>query len=39
MYPTLDSYCAAYGARTSLELAPNAQNAAGLKNQTTYIPE
>ena len=39
MYPTLDGYCAAYGAPTSLELALNAQNAAGLKAQTTYIPE
>lgn len=40
MYPiTLDGYCAAYGGPTSLELALNAQNAAGLKAQTTYIPE
>lgn len=39
MYPTLDGYCATYGAPTSLELALNAQNAAGLKAQTTYIPE
>ena len=39
MYPTLDGYCSAYGAPTSLELAMLPTNAAGLKTQTTYIPE
>ena len=38
MYPTLDGYCEAYGAPTSLQLALDAHNAAGLKTQTTYIP-
>ena len=39
MFPTLDQYCASYGAPTSLELALMTNNAAGLKTQTTYIPE
>ncbi len=39
MYPMLDGYCAAYGAPTSLELALMPNSAAGLKTQTTYIPE
>lgn len=39
MFPTLDSYCAAYGMPTSLEYALMDNNAAGLKTQTTYIPE
>lgn len=39
MYVQLDAYCAAYGAPTSLELALNQQNAAGLKTQTTYQPQ
>lgn len=38
MYTQLDAYCAMYGAPTSLELALNTQNAAGLKTQTTYQP-
>ena len=39
MFPQLDQYCAAMGVPTSLEYALMDNNAAGVKTQTTYIPE
>lgn len=38
-YQALDGYCEQYGAPTSLEIALDVNNAAGLKTQTTYIPD
>ncbi len=38
-YQAMDAYCAAYGSPTSLEYALMDNNAAGIKTQTTYIPE
>lgn len=38
-YQALDGYCEQMGTPTSLELALSTTNAAGLKTQTTYIPE
>lgn len=39
MFQQLDAYCAQYGAPTSLQFAMMPNSAAGLKTQTTYIPE
>lgn len=39
MYQMLDGMCTQYGMPTNLELALNPYSAAGLKTQTTYIPQ
>ena len=39
MFQAIDGYAAAYNMPTSKELAMMTTNAAGLKTQTTYVPQ